>query len=103
MMDYNQYRPVQGTHDNTISTSNSHHIGVRINRDGSSNKQIRGVLLMNPEIDSSSFQLIVNDLVRLLVSLDPLKRMGDLQCPIASYLKPLDWRLYQIRQCIDSG
>jgi hypothetical protein len=28
----------KGTHNNTISTSNSHHIRIRIDRDGSSNK-----------------------------------------------------------------
>ena len=58
---------------------------------------------MNSKVDSSGFELVVNDFVRLLVSLGPLGRMGDLQFPIASCWKPLGWRLYRIRQYIDSG
>jgi hypothetical protein len=61
------------THNDTIRTSDSHHVGVRINRDGSSNEKVRGVFLMDLEGDSTSLELAVDDLMGLLVSLDSLQ------------------------------
>ena len=56
-----------GTHNNTISTSDSHHIRIRIDRDGSSDKKIGSVFLVDPEIDSASLEFTIDDFVRLLL------------------------------------
>jgi hypothetical protein len=63
------------THDDTLGGRDRDHVGVGIDGNRSTDKQIRGIFLVNGEVDASSNEVAIHELMGLIVSFETDARL----------------------------